>query len=96
MRVVVAAGVAADLRAFDSGGVRTEIEIVHRHENAALRRLETVTDVRQRAANNDGHRVGEIAVLKFVRDVQGGVIAVRRGGAFIRRKVIRGERVGQR
>ncbi len=48
VRMVVTAGVAGDLGAFDAGGAGREVEVVHRHEDAALRGLETVAHVGQR------------------------------------------------
>ena len=39
VRMIVTAGIAGDLRALHAAGARREIQIVHRHQNAALRRL---------------------------------------------------------
>ena len=46
VRVVVAGRVAADLRALSELGPRTEVEVVHRNQDAALTRLQAVPDVR--------------------------------------------------
>ncbi len=69
VRMVVTAGVTANLRAFTMLPVREQGEIVHRVENAALRRFQTIARIGQRAGNDDGHRVVEERVLDFVRDV---------------------------
>ena len=70
MRVVVPARVARDLRAFHPGRVRPQVQIVHRDENAPLRRLETIADIGQRTADNDAHRVGQIARPHLVLNVE--------------------------
>ena len=59
VRVIVTARVAANLRAFTMLPVREEREIVHRVEDAALRRLQPVARIRQRARDDDRHRVIE-------------------------------------
>src|SRR5436190_4633953 len=59
VRMVISAGVAADLRAFAVLSPRKEREIVHRIENSALRWLESVPRIRQCARNNNRHRVIE-------------------------------------
>jgi hypothetical protein len=62
-------------------------EVVHRHQDAAVRRLEPVAHVRQGAADDDGLGVGQVAVPQLVEDVErvdrrdggrGGVGLVRR------------------
>ena len=70
VRVVVAAGVAGDLGALHPGSAGSEIEVVHRHEDAALRWLEPVTDIGQRPGHDDAHRVGQVAVLQLLLDRQ--------------------------
>ena len=59
VRMIISAGVTANLRAFAMLSSRKKREIVHRVENSALRWLESVARVRQRARNNDRHRVIE-------------------------------------
>ena len=62
--------------------VGAEAEVVHRHEDAPLRRLEAVAHVRQRPADDDAHRVVEVAILELVFDVERLVavaVACRRG-----------------
>ena len=55
MRVVVAAGVADDFGAFAEFGARSKIEVVHRDQDAPLRRLQTVLHAGQRPADDDAH-----------------------------------------
>ena len=71
--MVAAHHVADDLRALAVLHVRREVLLPHREEDAALHRLETVADVRQRARGDDRQRVIEIARLRRVvqRDVGG-------------------------
>src|SRR5207247_6162479 len=59
VRVIVSAGVTANLRAFAVLSSRKKREVMHRIKNSSLRWLESVARVRQRARNNDRHRVIE-------------------------------------
>ena len=59
VRVIVTARVTANLRALTMLPVREEREIVHRVEDAALRRLQSIARIRQRARDDDRHRVIE-------------------------------------
>ncbi len=70
VRVVVARCVAADLRALLLLRARSEVEVVHRDEHAALRRLQSVADVGQRAADDDRHRVIEVGDAHLLLDQQ--------------------------
>ena len=71
VRMIVAAGVAGDLGAFDAGGAGREIQVVHRDQNPPLRRLQPVAHVGQApAADDHAHRVGEVAVLQLLFDRQ--------------------------
>ncbi len=70
VRMVVTAGVAGDLGALDAAGARREVQIVHGHQDAPLRGLEAVAHIGQSAADNDAHRIGEVAVLQLVLDGQ--------------------------
>ena len=86
VRVVIAGGVAADFGALVMLAPREERQLVHRVEDAALRRLEAVAHVGQRARDDDGHRVVEERVLDLVRDVDlGDLLALRVGGTGLRR-----------
>ena len=69
VRVVVTARVTANLRALPVLPVREKREIVHRVENATLRRLKPVPRIRQRARNDDRHRVIEERPRHFLGDV---------------------------
>ena len=79
MRMVVTRGVAADLRALHVLLRRIERKLMHRIKNAALGRFQTITDIRQRTGNDDGHRVVEEGVLHFFSDRDGADIGVLHG-----------------
>ena len=49
---------------------RPEVQVVHRDEDAPLRRLEPVTDIGQRPVHDGAHGVGEVAVLQLLLDLQ--------------------------
>src|SRR4029077_8891572 len=66
VRVIVTAGVAADLRAFTMLPPREKRQIVHRVENSPLRWLESVARIRQRARNDYRHRVIEKRTRYFL------------------------------
>ena len=63
VRVVLAHDVADDARALGELAVRAVAAVVHRVQHAAVHRLETVADVRQGAADDDGHGVVEVRPL---------------------------------
>ena len=67
--VIVTARVTANLRALPVLPVREKRQIVHRVEDATLRRLQPVPRVWQRARNNDRHRVIEERPRHFIGDV---------------------------
>ena len=78
VRMVVTRSVAANLRALDVLASWKQREILHRVQNAALRGLESVAHVGQRARDDHGHRVVEERVLDLVRDVDlGNLLALR-------------------
>src|SRR4051812_7647110 len=88
MRVVITAGVATDLRAFTVLPSRKKIKLTHGKKDAPLRRFQTVTHIRQRARNNDGHRVIKKRILDLLGDVNLLYLFVRRekrGGVSRRR-----------
>ena len=70
VRVVVAAGVAADLGALDLLFARRQFEVVHRHEHAALRGLESVAHIGQSAIHDRAHCVGEVALVQLAVDLE--------------------------
>ena len=59
VRVIVAHRLADDLRALQRLARRRHAQLGHRKKNAALRGLQPITRIRQRAGNDDGHRVVE-------------------------------------
>ena len=63
VRVVVTHHLADDAGALRERLVGTESAVVHAVDDAAVHRLQSVTHVRQRAADDDAHRVVEIAAL---------------------------------
>ena len=91
VRMVALHRLADDARALRRGGARREAQVVHGDQNAALRGLQTVANVGQRAADDDAHRVGQVAVLQLFVDRQRNDppmmnIATRIGG-FLRRAI---------
>src|SRR4029079_8590932 len=61
VRVVRPHHVADDPRALETRPVRLQAGLVHRVEDAAMHRLQPVTNVRQRSRDDDTHRVVEEA-----------------------------------
>ncbi len=66
--MVLAHAVADDAGRLLVGAVPVEPEPLHRVQDAAVDRLETVADVRERAADDDGHRVVQIGLPHFLFD----------------------------
>ncbi len=64
--MVVARSVAGDLGALAVRAPRGEAQVVHGDQDAALRRLQAVAAVGQRARHDDRHRVVEIRRLHFL------------------------------
>ena len=79
VRVITLHRLADDARALAGGAAGAQPEVAHRHQDPPLRRLEPVADVGQGPADDDRHRVVEVALLELLLDVQrqGGK---RRGG----------------
>jgi hypothetical protein len=71
MRVIAAHHVADDLGALAMLGIRGQILLPHRVEDAALYRLEAVAHVRQRTRRDDRERVIQVAAL--CRFMQGNI-----------------------
>ncbi len=63
MRVIVTHDVTDNARTLEVPAVRTVTTVVHRVEDAAMHRLQAVTDLRQRTADDDRHRVVEVRPL---------------------------------
>ncbi len=68
--VVVTGGIAGDLGALTMFGARSELEVVHGDEDAALRGFQAVANVGQCAVHDGGHGIGEVAFLEFVFDLK--------------------------
>src|SRR5207248_5192248 len=87
MWVVPLHRLADDAGALAGGGVWSQPEVVHGHEDAPLRRFEPIAHVGQGPTDDDAHGVGEIAVLELVGDIERFVrrAATRRGS--VRRHV---------
>ena len=68
VRMVVAAGIADDLGALAVFAPRAQVEVVHRHQDPALRRLQPVLNSGQRARNKRTHRVAQIRLLQVIFD----------------------------
>ena len=85
MRVVVAHDVADDLGGLGVLLVELKAHLLHAVEDAAVDGLEAVAHVGEGAANDDGHRVVEIAAAHLVFNVDGnherGAAALDTGGA---------------
>ena len=99
VRVVALHRLADDAGALAGGSGRAQAEVVHRHQDAPLRRLEPVAHVGQRPADDDAHRVGEVAVLQLVLDVERLVLVsvpLAARHVFRRRQFIRQGRLPQR
>ncbi len=80
VRVVVTHDVTDDARTLEVTAVRAVTTVVHRVQDAAVHRLEAVTDLRQRPADNDRHRVVEVRPLHLDFDADGlDPVAGRRG-----------------
>jgi len=47
---------------------RPKRQVVHGHQHAALAGLQAVAHIRQRAVHDRAHRVGEVALAKFLLD----------------------------
>ena len=71
VRVVVAHDVADDAGAFEVPAVGAVAPVVHRIEHPAVHRLQSVADIGQGAADDDRHRVVEIAALHLDFDADG-------------------------
>ncbi len=69
VRVVVAHDLADDPRALEEPAVGTEAAVEHGVQDPRVHRLEPVAHVGQRAADDDRHRVVDVAALHLVLDV---------------------------
>ena len=75
VRMKFAQHFADNLGALAGGPVGREAHFVHAEKNAAMNRLQTVANIRQRAAHDHAHRVIEVRPLHLVFDIDGDVPA---------------------
>jgi hypothetical protein len=77
VRVVDAHDLADDAGALEVATVRPVAAVVHGVQHAGVHRLEAVPHIRQRAADDDRHRVVDVAALHLDLDVDrlGAVVA---------------------
>ena len=69
VRVVVTHHLTDDAGALDVAAVGAEALVVHREQHAAVHRLEAVADLGQGAADDDRHRVVDVAALHLLLEV---------------------------
>src|SRR5579875_204267 len=87
VRMVALHRLADDAGALTGRSGGAESQVIHRHQDASLRRFESIAHIGQGPTDDDAHSVGEIAVLQFVGDVERVVtIAI---AAWLRRNVAR-------
>src|SRR5262245_66326084 len=70
----VAHHLADDLGALPVRLVVRQPHFVHAEKNAAVHRFQPVSNIRQRASNDDAHRVINVRPLHFVFDVDGSLM----------------------
>ena len=75
VRVVLAHHLADDRGALAEGAGRRQAHLAHRVQDPAVDRLEAVADVRQRARDDDAHRVVEVRDAHLVLDADGSDVA---------------------
>ena len=80
MRMVLAHDVADDARRFAIGPVPVVPGLVHRVEDAAMHRLQTVAHIGQRARHDHAHRVIEVGALHLLFDGDRRDVGGRRDG----------------
>src|SRR5579864_3848651 len=81
MRVVIAHHLADHAGALEEPAVGPVPAVVHRVQDADVNRLEPIPDVGERTADDDRHRVVDVAALHLVLDVDrlGAVVPATRG-----------------
>jgi len=82
--VVFTQDIAHDRRRLLVAAARDEAQLVHCVEDPAVDRLETVADIRQRAGDNDAHRVIDERLLHLLLDEAGKDALARVGSAHSR------------
>ena len=74
VRMVIADDFADDLRALPVRAVGRQPHLSHRVQHAPMRRLQTITDIRQRSPNDYAHGVIHVRALHFVFDIDGDLV----------------------
>ena len=69
MRVVLTEDFADDARRLLVWLARTHARFLHRIEDAAMHRLQTVTHIRQGAGDDDTHRIVDIGILHLTCEI---------------------------
>ncbi len=77
VRVVVTGGITTDLRTFPVVFAGSETEVIHRQQNPALRRLQSIAHVGQSPRNDNRHRVVEKRARHFIGNRNGFDVVVR-------------------
>ena len=68
MWVVFTHHLTNDLSTLDRLGCRTDAHFVHHIDDATMDRFHAITYIRQRAVNNDRHRIAQEVILHHVLD----------------------------
>jgi hypothetical protein len=69
VRVVVTGDVPGDLGGLSEGPVVEQVQLAHRDEDAAVHGLQSIADVRERARDDDRHRIVDVRIAHLVFDV---------------------------
>ncbi len=68
VRVIISGCVTRNLGALPVSTPRPQMQVVQRHEDPPLRRLQPVPHIRQRSRHDHAHRVAQVGLLHFFRD----------------------------
>ena len=82
VRMVLTHHFSDDPGAFTRRAIGLQPHLLHGVENAAMHRLQSVANIRQRAANDDGHRVVEIRPPHFFFNIDRLNVQRARASAF--------------
>ena len=69
VRMILTENLADDTRRLLVGLRRAHARLLHRIEDAAVHRLQTIAHIRQRARHDDAHRVVDVRVLHLVLEI---------------------------
>ena len=67
---------ADDLGGFAGGAIVVEPQLAHSEQDTAMDGFQTITDIGQRATDDDRHRVVEIGLLHLVFDVDRDMVSI--------------------